>query len=47
MSGGTTPPNDLSPRDAGKKYRLSAVIACYRDAPAVPIMYERLRAVFE
>jgi dolichol-phosphate mannosyltransferase len=25
---------------------ISAVIACYRDAPAVPIMYERLRAVF-
>jgi len=27
--------------------KLSAVIACYRDAPAVPIMYERLIAVFE
>jgi len=26
--------------------KLSAVIACYRDAPAVPIMYERLVAVF-
>ncbi|MGO9761770.1 MAG: glycosyltransferase family 2 protein [Solirubrobacteraceae bacterium] len=26
--------------------RLSAVIACYRDAPAVPIMYERLRTTF-
>ena len=26
--------------------KLSAVIACYRDAPAVPIMYERLSAVF-
>lgn len=26
--------------------KLSAVIACYGDAPAVPIMYERLRAVF-
>ena len=26
--------------------KLSAVIACYRDAPAVPIMYERLCAVF-
>lgn len=26
--------------------KLSAVIACYRDAPAVPIMYERLMAVF-
>jgi glycosyltransferase involved in cell wall biosynthesis len=27
--------------------KLSAIIACYRDAPAVPIMYERLIAVFE
>jgi dolichol-phosphate mannosyltransferase len=27
--------------------RLSAIIACYRDAPAVPQMYERLKAVFE
>jgi polyisoprenyl-phosphate glycosyltransferase len=26
--------------------KLSAIIACYRDAPAVPIMYERLSAVF-
>lgn len=27
--------------------KLSAVIACYRDAPAVPIMYNRLSAVFK
>ena len=27
--------------------KLSAIIACYRDAPAVPIMYERLVGVFE
>ncbi|HEX2052162.1 MAG TPA: glycosyltransferase family 2 protein [Actinomycetota bacterium] len=27
--------------------KLSAVIACYRDAPAVPQMYERLCAVFD
>jgi polyisoprenyl-phosphate glycosyltransferase len=26
--------------------KLTAVIACYRDAPAIPIMYERLSAVF-
>ena len=26
---------------------ISAVIACYRDAPAIPQMYERLKAVFE
>lgn len=29
------------------RHRLSAVIACYRDAPAVPIMHERLTEVFE
>jgi glycosyltransferase involved in cell wall biosynthesis len=27
--------------------KLSAVIACYRDAPAVPIMHERLTATFQ
>jgi polyisoprenyl-phosphate glycosyltransferase len=27
--------------------KISAVIACYRDAPAVPIMHERLTSVFE
>ena len=26
--------------------KISAVIACYRDAPAVPIMHERLVAAF-
>lgn len=31
---------------SGKK-KLSAIIACYRDAPAIPIMYERLTAVFQ
>ena len=30
--------------EPGKK--LSAVIACYRDAPAIPIMHQRLTAVF-
>jgi glycosyltransferase involved in cell wall biosynthesis len=30
-----------------ERKKLSAVIACYRDAQAVPIMYERLKAVFE
>jgi glycosyltransferase involved in cell wall biosynthesis len=30
---------------AGKK--ISAIIACYRDAPAVPQMHERLTAVFQ
>jgi polyisoprenyl-phosphate glycosyltransferase len=29
------------------KTKLSAIIACYRDAPAVPYMYSRLKAVFE
>jgi polyisoprenyl-phosphate glycosyltransferase len=32
--------------DGQAQKKLSAVIACYRDAPAVPIMYERLSAVF-
>ncbi|MGA7911286.1 MAG: glycosyltransferase family 2 protein [Candidatus Dormiibacterota bacterium] len=30
-----------------RRKKLSAIIACYRDSPAVPHMYERLRAVFE
>jgi len=30
---------------AGQK-KLSAIVACYRDAPAVPHMYERLKVVF-
>jgi dolichol-phosphate mannosyltransferase len=29
-----------------RRLRISAVIACYRDAQAVPFMYQRLRAVF-
>jgi dolichol-phosphate mannosyltransferase len=29
------------------KTSISAVIACYRDAEAIPIMYERLRTVFQ
>lgn len=33
------------PQDA-KQEKLSAVIACYGDGPAIPFMYERLRAVF-
>ena len=27
--------------------KLSAIIACYRDAPAIPVMHQRLQAVFE
>lgn len=30
----------------GRRRKISAVIACYRDAPAVPIMHERLVKVF-
>jgi glycosyltransferase involved in cell wall biosynthesis len=30
-----------------RRKKVSAIIACYRDAEAVPHMYERLRAVFE
>jgi dolichol-phosphate mannosyltransferase len=29
-----------------KNKKLSAVIACYRDAPAIPLMYDRLMSVF-
>src|SRR3989304_1484079 len=29
------------------KKKLSAIIACYRDAPAIPIMCQRLKAVFQ
>jgi polyisoprenyl-phosphate glycosyltransferase len=35
---------DILPSSQPRK--ISAVIACYRDAPAVPIMYARLKAVF-
>src|SRR5438874_13433370 len=34
-------------QSAGRRTRVSAVVACYRDAPAVPVMHGRLRAVFE
>lgn len=27
--------------------KISAIVACYKDAPAVPIMYERLKRVFQ
>jgi glycosyltransferase involved in cell wall biosynthesis len=30
----------------GRRPRISAVIACYKDAQAIPLMYERLTAVF-
>jgi polyisoprenyl-phosphate glycosyltransferase len=33
--------------DNDKRMKISAVIACYRDAPAIPIMYDRLIAVFK
>lgn len=52
MIAGVTEPavlagNRPTPRRADPhSVRLSAVVACYRDAPAVPLMYERLRAVF-
>jgi polyisoprenyl-phosphate glycosyltransferase len=29
-----------------RRRKISAIIACYRDAPAIPIMYDRLVAVF-
>lgn len=33
--------------ETAPRKKLTAVIACYRDAPAVPIMYERLVSVFQ
>lgn len=35
-----------APTPTGRAVKLSAVIACYRDAPAVPIMHRRLVDVF-
>src|SRR5438132_9601019 len=31
----------------GRLDRLTAVVACYRDAPAVPEMYDRLATTFQ
>ena len=36
----------MTPKTAHRK-KISAIVACYRDAQAVPHMYDRLRAVFE
>jgi dolichol-phosphate mannosyltransferase len=36
----------VSIRKAVGRYKLSAIVACYRDAEAVPHMYRRLREVF-
>src|SRR5260370_7707435 len=41
------PGQDTSAAMTGRRKKLSAIIACYRDAPAVRHMYERLRAVFD
>ncbi len=30
-----------------EKYSISAIVACYKDGQAIPIMYERLKKVFE
>jgi polyisoprenyl-phosphate glycosyltransferase len=32
---------------AAPRKKITAVIACYLDAPAIPIMYQRLRSVYE
>lgn len=37
----------MSTEIGAKEKKISAVIACYRDAPAVPYMYQRLVAVFK
>ena len=31
---------------AGTRDSVSVIVACYRDEPAIPVMYERLKAVF-
>jgi glycosyltransferase involved in cell wall biosynthesis len=33
-------------RDLGRRPKLSAIIACYRDGPAIPHMYRRLKETF-
>ncbi len=33
--------------DSELRTKISAIVACYRDETAIPIMYERLKAVFE
>ena len=35
------------PPEAARSRKISAIIACYRDAPAVPVMHERLTKVFQ
>ncbi|WP_201313754.1 NAD-dependent epimerase/dehydratase family protein [Dyella sp. EPa41] len=38
----------LSKHATSKRRRsISAIIACYKDEPAIPVMYERLKATFE
>ncbi len=40
--------SNLSKRNAGPRRRsIAAIIACYRDEPAIPIMHERLTATFK
>ena len=39
--------SNLNSNKQKENVKLSAVVACYRDAPAIPIMYERLQAVFK
>jgi dolichol-phosphate mannosyltransferase len=42
MSDASPAPNPGRPEGAPRCPKLSAIIACYRDAPAIPLMYERL-----
>ncbi|MEP6956409.1 MAG: glycosyltransferase family 2 protein [Chthoniobacterales bacterium] len=42
-----TPVALIQTPEAEQPSKLSAVIACYRDAPAIPIMYERLVKTFQ
>lgn len=39
-------PMPKNPPEAQRRRKISAIIACYRDEPAVPVMHERLTNVF-
>ncbi len=39
--------NDLINKSKGASKKISAIIACYKDGDAIPLMYERLSTVFK
>jgi dolichol-phosphate mannosyltransferase len=40
------PPSAAAPEKDARRRKVSAIIACYKDAPAIPIMAQRLEAAF-